>query len=112
MAFVKQPGNDDQICHEDAHTNPTLKAIGSMGWTTLQLNGALHHADPAFDAIAKALVLLEPILFFESDPLGRTFAGVRDGDLCNTQAVRQTFIVWREETAITCQHLRSVTEAL
>ncbi len=81
-----------------------------MGGATLQLNSALYHTDTTFNAIAKALIFLEPILFFVSDPLRCTIAGVGDGNLCHTQAVRQAFIVCREETAIAGQHPRGVTE--
>jgi hypothetical protein len=112
MVFGQGPGDDHQIRHEDASANPALKAIGCMSRATPELDGALHHTDATLDAVAEAQTFLEPTLFFGGCTLWRALASVWEGDLLDAQAASQALIVRGEESAVTRQPVRRMTEAL
>ena len=93
MTSIQQAGDDHHIRDQDAHPHPSLETVETMGGTTSQLNGAFHHANAAFDAIAEVQALLEPVLLLIGSALWRGSSGVREDDLLDAEAACQVFIV-------------------
>jgi hypothetical protein len=64
MTSAWQAGDGHHIRDQNAHPHPTFEAVESVGRSAHQLDCTFHHADAAFDAIAKIETLLEQVLIF------------------------------------------------
>jgi hypothetical protein len=77
--FVAVARQHDQVSDNDPPPHPPRKAFQSVIRTPRQLDGAAHHTNAPFNAVAEPLAVLEPRLLFVRLALRSFGTGVRNG---------------------------------